>query len=226
MDCFYIGKVLDIYKQVASSHYGSVDNATSASSLSCLVLRVYFLIQVQTVSYLFILHWHLLGLFLIVHRPPPPNLMMAWEKMCPHSPGINASQWPWVAHSSTNQPPGLPFWRTWELSTNALIRLSFAWKAAGEALKKIKIKSQNGKIIKNWCTCMYILNWTAPGWRKIWKIIQKIEYFLGMWPPLSHFPPFGLKNFHLLGWKSGCWPERPYRELPGASHDSPVQPHL
>ena len=40
MDCFYVGKVLDIYKQALSSCYGSVDDATSTSSLSYLALRV------------------------------------------------------------------------------------------------------------------------------------------------------------------------------------------
>jgi hypothetical protein len=38
---FYIGEVLDIYKQAASSRYGSVDDATTTSSLSYLALRVY-----------------------------------------------------------------------------------------------------------------------------------------------------------------------------------------
>ena len=57
MDRFYVGKVLDIYKQAASSRYDSVDNATSASSLSYL-LRVFFPIQVQAGSYLFILELH------------------------------------------------------------------------------------------------------------------------------------------------------------------------
>ena len=47
--CFYIGEVLNIYKQVVSSCYGSVDNATAASSLSYLALRVYLLLQVQSV---------------------------------------------------------------------------------------------------------------------------------------------------------------------------------
>ena len=47
---FYIGEVLDIYKQAASSRYGSVDDATTASSLSYLALRVYLPLQVQSVS--------------------------------------------------------------------------------------------------------------------------------------------------------------------------------
>src|ERR1700683_3978888 len=85
MDRFYVGEVLDIYKQAASSRYGSVDDATSASSLSYLALRVYLLLQVQTVSYFI---YSSLGLFLIVYRPPLPSLMMTWKKMCPHSPGI------------------------------------------------------------------------------------------------------------------------------------------
>ena len=55
MDHFYIGEVLDIYKQAASSRYGSVDNATSAARLSYLALRVYLPLQVQTVSNLLIL---------------------------------------------------------------------------------------------------------------------------------------------------------------------------
>jgi len=55
MDRFYVGEVLDIYKQAASSRYGSVDDATSASSLSYLALRVYLPLQVQTVSNLLIL---------------------------------------------------------------------------------------------------------------------------------------------------------------------------
>ncbi len=46
---FYIGEVLDMYKQAASSCYGSVDDATTASSLSYLALRVYLPLQVQTV---------------------------------------------------------------------------------------------------------------------------------------------------------------------------------
>jgi hypothetical protein len=54
-DRFYVGEVLDIYKQAGSSRYGSVDDATSASSLSYLALRVYLLLQVQTVSDLMIL---------------------------------------------------------------------------------------------------------------------------------------------------------------------------
>jgi len=48
--CFYIGEVLDIYKQAASSRYGSVEDATTASSLSYLALRVYLPLQVQSVS--------------------------------------------------------------------------------------------------------------------------------------------------------------------------------
>ena len=55
MDRFYVGEVLDIYNQAASSRYGSVDDATSASSLSYLALRVYLPLQVQTVSNLLIL---------------------------------------------------------------------------------------------------------------------------------------------------------------------------
>jgi hypothetical protein len=47
---FYIGEVLDIYKQAASSRYGSVDDATTASSLSYLALRIYLPLQVQSVS--------------------------------------------------------------------------------------------------------------------------------------------------------------------------------
>ena|ERR1700728_1159561 len=38
---FYIGEVLDIYKQGTSSRYGSVDDAATASGLSYLALRVY-----------------------------------------------------------------------------------------------------------------------------------------------------------------------------------------
>jgi hypothetical protein len=54
---FYIGEVLDIYKQVASSRYGSVDDATTASSLSYLALRVYLPLQVQSVSKIsFLIH--------------------------------------------------------------------------------------------------------------------------------------------------------------------------
>ena len=55
MDRFYVGEVLDIYKQASSSHYGSVDNVTSASNLSYLALRVYLQLQVQMVSNLLIL---------------------------------------------------------------------------------------------------------------------------------------------------------------------------
>ena len=55
MDRFYVGEVLDIYNQAASSRYGSVDDATSASNLSYLALRVYLPLQVQTVSNLLIL---------------------------------------------------------------------------------------------------------------------------------------------------------------------------
>ena len=47
---FYVGEVLDIYKQAASSRYGSVDDAATASSLSYLALRVYLPLQVQSVS--------------------------------------------------------------------------------------------------------------------------------------------------------------------------------
>ena len=46
---FYIGEVLDMYKQAASSRYGSVDNATTASSLSYLALRVYLPLEVRSV---------------------------------------------------------------------------------------------------------------------------------------------------------------------------------
>lgn len=46
---FYIGEVLDIYKQAAGSRYGSVDDANSASSVSFLALRVYLPLQVQLV---------------------------------------------------------------------------------------------------------------------------------------------------------------------------------
>jgi hypothetical protein len=49
---FYVGQVLDLYKQAASSRYGSVDEATSASSLSYLALKVYLPLQVQLVSVL------------------------------------------------------------------------------------------------------------------------------------------------------------------------------
>ena len=55
MNRFYVGEVLNIYKQAASSRYGSVDDATSASSLSYLALRVYLPLHVQTVSVLMIL---------------------------------------------------------------------------------------------------------------------------------------------------------------------------
>lgn len=48
----YIGQVLDLYKQAASSRYGSVDDATSASGLSYLALRVYLPLQMQLVSLL------------------------------------------------------------------------------------------------------------------------------------------------------------------------------
>jgi hypothetical protein len=47
---FYVGEILDIYKQAASSQYGSVDNATTASSLLYLTLKVYLSLQVQLVS--------------------------------------------------------------------------------------------------------------------------------------------------------------------------------
>ena len=56
IDCFYVGEIVNIYKQASSSRYGSVDDATSALSLAYLALRVYLPLQVQTVSYLFILH--------------------------------------------------------------------------------------------------------------------------------------------------------------------------
>ena len=52
-DCFYTGEVVDIYKQALSSHYGSVEDTTFASSLAYLTLRVYLPLQVQTLSYLF-----------------------------------------------------------------------------------------------------------------------------------------------------------------------------
>ena len=47
---FYVGEVLDIYKQAAGSRYGSIDDATTASGLSYLALRVYLPLQVQLVS--------------------------------------------------------------------------------------------------------------------------------------------------------------------------------
>jgi hypothetical protein len=53
---FYIGEILDIYKQAMGSCYGSVDEATSASSLSYLGLRVYLPLQVDIVSYGLPLH--------------------------------------------------------------------------------------------------------------------------------------------------------------------------
>ena len=81
MDRFYVSKVLDIYKQAASSHYGSVNDATSTSSLSYLALRVYLLLQVQTLS-------NLLTDSLLQAPGPPLILMMTWKKMCPPSPGI------------------------------------------------------------------------------------------------------------------------------------------
>lgn len=46
---FYIGEVLDIYKQAAGSRYGSVEDATAASGLSYLALKVYLPLQVQQV---------------------------------------------------------------------------------------------------------------------------------------------------------------------------------
>ena len=46
---FYIGEVLDMYKQAASNRYGSVDSATTASSLFYLALRVYLPLEVQSV---------------------------------------------------------------------------------------------------------------------------------------------------------------------------------
>ena len=49
---FYIGQVLDIYKQAAGSRYGSVNDATSSKlSVSYLALRVYLPLQVQLVSF-------------------------------------------------------------------------------------------------------------------------------------------------------------------------------
>jgi hypothetical protein len=47
---FYVGEVLDIYKQAAGSRYRSVDDANSASSLSFLALHVYLPLQMQLVS--------------------------------------------------------------------------------------------------------------------------------------------------------------------------------
>ncbi|KAG2135969.1 hypothetical protein DEU56DRAFT_718786, partial [Suillus clintonianus] len=38
---FYIGKVLDLYRKGANSHYGSIQSMTSVSTLSFLSLRVY-----------------------------------------------------------------------------------------------------------------------------------------------------------------------------------------
>jgi len=52
---FYIGKVLDIYKQAVNSCYGPVDNATIALRLYYLALRVYLLLQVQSVSKIWVL---------------------------------------------------------------------------------------------------------------------------------------------------------------------------
>jgi hypothetical protein len=46
---FYIGEVLDIYKQGTSSRYGSVDDASTASGLSYLALRVYLPLTVTSV---------------------------------------------------------------------------------------------------------------------------------------------------------------------------------
>ncbi|KAJ7648321.1 hypothetical protein DFH06DRAFT_1135766 [Mycena polygramma] len=38
---FYIGEIMDVYKKAASSRYGSIEDATTASGLSYLSLRVY-----------------------------------------------------------------------------------------------------------------------------------------------------------------------------------------
>jgi len=46
----YIGKALNIYRQAVGSCYGSIDDATAASGLSYLALRVYLPLQVQPVS--------------------------------------------------------------------------------------------------------------------------------------------------------------------------------
>ena len=48
---FYIGQLLDIYKQAAGSRYGSVDDATSSLSMAYRALRVYLPLQVQLVSF-------------------------------------------------------------------------------------------------------------------------------------------------------------------------------
>ena len=48
---FYIGQMLDIYKQAAGSRCGSVVDATSSLSVSYLALRVYLPLQVQLVSF-------------------------------------------------------------------------------------------------------------------------------------------------------------------------------
>ena len=53
---FYIGEILDIYKQATESCYGSVNEATSVSSLSYLGLCVYLPLQVDAVSYRLPLH--------------------------------------------------------------------------------------------------------------------------------------------------------------------------
>ena len=61
---FYVGEVLDIYKQAAGSRYGSVADANSGSSLSFLAPRVYLPLQVQLVSdmpglyHITIADWH------------------------------------------------------------------------------------------------------------------------------------------------------------------------
>ena len=56
---FYVGEVLDIYRQGANSRHGSIDMATSVQGLFYLSLRVYLPIMVGVVSKSI----HLLSLF-------------------------------------------------------------------------------------------------------------------------------------------------------------------
>ena len=59
------------------------------------------------------------------------------------------------------------------------------------------------------------------GERNFWKIAKKNEYLSRTWQPLSYFPPFGPKDSHLLGQKSGFLSERLHRELPRTCCQAP-----
>lgn len=92
-----------------------------------------------------------LRLILIVYRPPPPNLMMAWKKMWPHSLGgtmaMSCTLTHWLAATwfTINWEDLGSFTESQALAlapATTLIWLFFTQKAAREPLKKMKKVSE------------------------------------------------------------------------------------